>query len=732
MPAPELLELAKSGPYETFEARCLELLEGGQLTLGQLVGPFEQLERAGAGERLATLAQMIFENADVSTDPKAALALARTALIAAPASADLRQKTVELYREVYGHFIRFNVVLEASGLEGGRPVRMALKLLDLCLTLEAGDTLISRMDDRVAEVTEIDRENALFTLRQGGRITTRPAPEVVREFDRVASDDFRVLRQLRPEQLVTLIQDDPVAVVIGLIHAHDGHIDADLLKHELVPKHIDTKDWSKWWTRARNALKRCPHVIIEGRSPVILTYCAAGQTLEDETWQAFETQKFPADWLSTAESYLREKSSRKEKPDEGLLRRFGDHLLQNIASARSRRPSEALACALVINVLSEKGLPASDETKALSVAMLRDAAEPVKLLSGIEHDGLRQRSLEALQAARPSDWILHATALLPAAAANVLEKLANDAVAAGHTEAIQSFIDAGLNDLSEHPELVYWLWKGPKAAKSLNLPSDDDLFRMILDTLSALGRTVSADTEIVKQFRQRVKAALSLRDYTRARQCLERTSEAAAITIRHQLQRLEGVGYTTQSRLLNMLRDVHPHLWVVKPKHVNPWADPETLWVTTEGLQKRTAERDEIMNVQMRENAKRIGEAASHGDLSENSEYKFALEERDLLRARLAKINDELSRARTLERHDVPEQGVGIGSRVTLRNVADGAERVMTFFGPFETDVDAGVFSYLAPVSQQLMGRQIGDHVKITTDGNEVEFEIVATANALA
>ena len=133
----------------------------------------------------------------------------------------------------------------------------------------------------------------------------------------------------------------------------------------------------------------------------------------------------------------------------------------------------------------------------------------------------------------------------------------------------------------------------------------------------------------------------------------------------------------------------------------------------------------------MRENAKRIGEAASHGDLSENSEYRFALEERDLLRARLAQINTELAKARTLEPHQVPTDRVGVGSRVTLRNLTDGAERVMTFLGPFDVDVDRGVYNYLAPVAQKLMGTAVGRRVTLTIDGRDVEFEVVTVASGL-
>lgn len=242
MPASELLELARSGAYDEFESRCLELLERGTLKLAQLVTPFERLEQTGQAERLATLTQMAIDLVGSASDSPAALALARLALQAAPANEELRRLTLDLYRAVHGGNPRFTVVLQASGLAGGRPVRTALKLLDLGLTLQPGDPLISRMDGHVAEVTDIDVEHALFTLRREGRTTTRPAAEVAREYDRVAPDDFRVLRQLRPERLNALIEEDPVALVVGLIQAHGGHIDADQLKHELVTRLITAGD----------------------------------------------------------------------------------------------------------------------------------------------------------------------------------------------------------------------------------------------------------------------------------------------------------------------------------------------------------------------------------------------------------------------------------------------------------------------------------------------------------
>src|SRR5206468_11913087 len=132
-------------------------------------------------------------------------------------------------------------------------------------------------------------------------------------------------------------------------------------------------------------------------------------------------------------------------------------------------------------------------------------------------------------------------------------------------------------------------------------------------------------------------------------------------------------------------------LWVKPQKRIAAWDDQETIWTTEAGLRRRTEERDDVENVQMRDNARRIGEAASYGDLSENSEYKFALEERDLLRARLAQINRELSVARLLTADIVPTESIGVGTKATLRNTADGSTRTITFLGPFDTNVDKSI-----------------------------------------
>jgi transcription elongation GreA/GreB family factor len=167
--------------------------------------------------------------------------------------------------------------------------------------------------------------------------------------------------------------------------------------------------------------------------------------------------------------------------------------------------------------------------------------------------------------------------------------------------------------------------------------------------------------------------------------------------------------------MLNIVTKAFPGLYVKET--VSLWDDESVLYFSRSGLRRMEAERDELVNVKMRENAKAIGEAASHGDLSENSEYKFALEERDLLRARLAQMNRELTLARILEPDDVPTDHVSIGQRLTLVPEAGGEPIALTIAGVGDSDLQRHAYAYQTPLARQLLGKRLGETATLSLDG---------------
>lgn len=733
----DLMQLAQHGDLDGFELKCMEGVESGGLPLDEFVRSFAVFERSGLSQRVAAIGKLVLESVKAPVDARASLQIARVSLMADPQNEELRARVVALYPKAYADVPGIDALLDASGLTSGRPARNALRVIDLGLTLKPGDALMSRTDGSIAEVVDVDPPTASCRLKRDGRTKAMPLLELAREFEPVDPDDFAAMRQLHPERVRALLNDDPVRIIIGVIRAHHHDIiDQDALKHELVPQFLEPGQWSKWWTRVRGLLKRCPNVILEGRAPVTLRYTAAARTLEDETWDAFTSRRDVLHWLATAEEYLREKRRHKEAPAAELLERMRAHLADYAASAAARWPVEAFATTLVLARLgqaTDTTAEATSDATGQAIAALRAAANPAELIAALPDSALLwETAIDLLPRAREHDAAARTVELMPSAAAALLDPIVAIGAAAGLLAVVQSHVDLALADPVDHPEIIYWLWSGPTAVDGLRLPEGAELFETMLGALDALGRTLNVSAEKTKRFRHKMRAALALKDFGKARACMQAIDPHRAITLRTQLERLDGMGDVARDRLLNMLRDVHPQLWYSAPPRIEAWEDRNVIWTTEAGLQRRVSERDHLVNVTMHENAKRIGEAAALGDLSENAEYKFALEERDLLRARLAQMNKELSLAQRIEPMDVPTDYVGVGSRVTLRDPATGEQASMTFFGPFDADLERSIYNYLAPVSQKIMGQRVGDRVTMAVQAGEREYEIVRIENGLS
>jgi transcription elongation factor GreA len=732
MPQTQLLDLIESGDFESFDNRCLELLQGGEIKAAELVKPFDALRAKGEDDRLKTLTPMVFESLQWEADPRGNIELLKAALGADPKNPQLRKHLIESYQRVYGDQEGYNEILTASGLEAGRAFRNASKVMEFGFELQIGDVLIGRLDDNAVEVAEIDRSNALFTLRRESRRITIPANELARDYDQVDNNDFRVLRQLYPDRLNELIESDPVAVVVGLIRANDGPIDQELLRDELVPRYMDSKSWSKWWTKTRTKLKRDRHILLEGRAPVVISYTKKGQTIEDEARAAFSAAKSAPLWLDTIDNYYKESEALKSEPDAALVAEFVAKLKSVIELARARRPLEALEAALVLIALNQRGVADTDDGQELAVELVKESADPFKLLSGLPSQALWSAAFPVIKTARPDEYATLMAKLIRTAPAALLDHMAEEAVAGEALNGVQKSIEKALDNPVEYPEMVYWMWKGPKPIEGLHFPADELLYEEIMDTLLALGRNLNPSADVMRVFRTRMRAALSLRDHGKVREVYQASEYSRGVTLKSQLRRLEGMGETIKVAMLNALRDVHPDLWAIAPtRRLEAWENEDVIFATTAGIRRREAERDELLNVKMRENSKRIGDAAELGDLSENSEYKFALEERDMLRAQLAVMNNELSISEPIDPAGINTERVEIGTTVKLKHLASGNEREITLFGPFDSNVEQGIYNYKAPFAVKILGLTVGDKATLNLDNSDEEYEVVAIRNGL-
>ncbi|MCK4806023.1 MAG: GreA/GreB family elongation factor [Candidatus Aegiribacteria sp.] len=145
--------------------------------------------------------------------------------------------------------------------------------------------------------------------------------------------------------------------------------------------------------------------------------------------------------------------------------------------------------------------------------------------------------------------------------------------------------------------------------------------------------------------------------------------------------------------------------------------ESDALFSSLGAIEQRESDALRLKQTEIPAAAEAIGEAASHGDLSENAEYAAAIEKRDLLLDRLNRWMKELQMYRVYPPDEITSDTVSPGIRVQLQE-SGGAETVQTIdvVGPLDADPENGRINYMAPLGKALLGKSIGDMVVLPGD----------------
>ena len=201
-----------------------------------------------------------------------------------------------------------------------------------------------------------------------------------------------------------------------------------------------------------------------------------------------------------------------------------------------------------------------------------------------------------------------------------------------------------------------------------------------------------------------------------------------AIRLKRLFETNQGLSPAQRTQLLGYLRSRFADIFVEVTRE---WEDSAVIYTTEDGLRRSQSALNFIIEEEIPAVAKQIGEAAAHGDLSENSEYTAALEKRDQLASRATRMENELKLAKVINHEMAASDFVNAGTRVTARELASGVEEVYTFLGPWDTDTENKVLNYQAPLAQAFMGAKVGDTVSFGEEPETRRWEILAIGPAV-
>ena len=138
--------------------------------------------------------------------------------------------------------------------------------------------------------------------------------------------------------------------------------------------------------------------------------------------------------------------------------------------------------------------------------------------------------------------------------------------------------------------------------------------------------------------------------------------------------------------------------------------------------------QDEIASLEYElrnELPKEILKARAHGDLSENAEYHAAKERQGFVNARLNQLKKRAAEMSMVDFSKIPHDRVGLGSKVVVLDVKKDEEISYHLVTSEEADAPNGKISTSSPIGRALLGKEVGDVVKVQIPGGLKELELL-------
>jgi transcription elongation factor GreA len=727
----KLKKLANAGQFDELAELWPEIVTDPEAERDMLLRIVGQVRRLGAPEQSDKLLAAVLHQRQEKNGKADRLETCRMAAEYLPESELLRRELRNLYNEVHGDYDQTSA-LTGRLIGDHQKLGQAVDRMERFLALKPGGFFSDRSHLEPGMVESVDGENGVLSVTFAGRSETLDI-EAVDDVIILPADHFPSMLRYRPDELRALADDDPEAFVTQALQStRDRQCSyKDLRKH--VTQLKEESGWAGWWKKARPILRTSHRLELKGVSQPTFRLLRRERSYEDRIRETFQRLKEPVEILDCVLDYIDE-LGKKRAADSELLVEMGNKAARQAGPLLKTDPSMTLACMAVHARVAEMGAPVVKLNPKAAAGVLGKIKEPNQLPAHLG-DRLLNVVLSFVRSSVPDGWADFWSEVMPRCGRMMSDMIARELLAADRHESLGRALVRVLDHPTASPAVACWLWRArhadtKQAAVLRELPGIDTArcLDAMLKLVDATGRmsAVSDDKRLRTVLDQAVET-LTLYDSKPIQDLVSDMDVTAARDLKNQLDSSDGLRASLRASVTAMLRNAYPEIYV---EAARPWEE-DVFYTTEAGLQRRQNELEELVSVELPAVAKQIGEAASHGDLSENAEYTAALEKRDQITSNATRIEGELVKAKVIEPEMTTTDFVNVGTRVTARDLETGKDETYAFLGVWDSDPDNHVLSYRAPLAMAFMGRKVSDQVEYGEEGDKRRWEILEVGPAL-
>lgn len=668
----------------------------------------KKVEKAINADRASQLLEELYTHYKGSGNWDKAIDILKRILGYDPRNEWARTEIVECYRNKYENHSHLEEYIKISNLtQNWRNVHEAIEDFEKHISFDAGNFVHHRTWG-IGRIRSI-KDNSItidFTRKRGHTMSLQMA---VNALTSLSKDHIWVLKAVWPkEKLREKVKNDILWTLKTIIKSYGNSANMKQIKAELVPSILDAKEWTSWSSQARKVLKTDESF---GNLPEKIDQYVVRDTpisFEEKTFNRFRAEKSFFGRLKILREFLNES----EDPESDFFAEMFEYFAGFLRTYSQVNETIISSYLIVSNLV--KSYPFLNPGIDYGFGYLFEQIEDKELeaiFQKIEDAELRRDFLRRIKE-EVDEWPDIYVRLFPY---HLTRDIIDDLRQNGHENKIRDLFIGILEQFKEKREAFIW------AARTIDeetweneygIPYEKVLIGMIhlLDiTFREIEnkREVSANRKLSKQIQNFLFSEGHLLDY------MMRSDEESVNRLFTLVDDINDLDPSIRLELKHKIVEKFPNFKFYGEE--NKETISRGLVVTRKSYEDKQNQLQHILDVEIPKNSKEIGAAIEKGDLSENAEYKAGKEKQEMLNLTAAKLKEELEKATIFDPKDVDTEKISFGTVVTLYNHDTEEEEQYKIFGPWESNPDQNIISYLSP-----FGGKLWNH----TEGEEVKFEI--------
>ena len=535
----------------------------------------------------------------------------------------------------------------------------------------------------------------------------------------LAKDHIWVLKATKQKaELAEKIKKDKVWALKTIIKSYDNLCDFKKIKAELVPGILTAGEWTSWNSAAKKILESDAQFGVSPTDINMYTVRDHELSAEEKLSNEFKAQKQFFARVDILMKFFESDLTDKTSDFFAEMYSYFTGYLKNITKVNEQVITSWLIVNNITAIDKQFAVPSKD-TFANLYNRIEDPREIYLSLKDSKQTHLRSDFLNAIRML--PDWDKQYIRLFPTA---LKEDLLTLLINEGHTEEVQKLVKTAFDQYKDYRETVLFFFEkcqdkewyqnaGVSYEKQLiTLINIIELtFREINNHVNSTdNKKINKNATALLFQESTLYAYMFSGDETLVKKMYTMIDDIADIDPSYKAQ--------TRSKILDKYPDFKFRVSEEKDDQ------PKGMIVTAQKLAEKKAELERIQKVDIPQNAQDVAEAKAKGDLKENQEYKSAKEQQHFLSLQLAQLQSELNRAVVFDPTTSTTSMVSFGTVVTLTDNDSGKEETYTILGPWESDPDNNVISYMSPFGNAVLNRKAGETATFTINEHKYNYTV--------